>query len=56
MIELKDIQEEIRNKTHKQFELVYGYVKCKCGHIAIFFRTGYLCGTITAYPYKYNNL
>lgn len=28
-------------------------VECLCGHPAPFLRTGYICGTITAYPCKY---
>lgn len=32
-----------------------GYVvRCKCGHQAVFWKTGYICGTTTAYPCKYN--
>ena len=29
-------------------------VECKCGHAAVFMRKKFLCGTITAYPCKYN--
>ena len=50
----KELIAQIKNNTHKQFELVNGYVRCKCGYTAIFWKTGYLCGTITAYPCKYN--
>lgn len=52
---MKNQQEEIKNGTHKQFELIDGVVKCKCGyrHPAIWWKTGYICGTITAYPCKY---
>jgi hypothetical protein len=46
----------IKNGTHEQF--VYDAeaerVKCKCGHVGIWWRTAFLCGTITAYPCKYN--
>ncbi len=49
-----DYIQEIKNGTHKQFELKNGVVHCKCGHKGIYFKTGYLCGTITAYPCKYN--
>ena len=46
--------ETIKKGTHPQFLLNKDIVECKCGHVAIWFRTGYLCGTITAYPCKYN--
>lgn len=46
--------ETIKNGTHPQFLLNEDKVECKCGHVAIWVRTGYLCGTITAYPCKYN--
>ena len=46
----------IKNGTHKQF--LYNEekekVECKCGHNAVWFRTAFLCGTITAHPCKYN--
>ena len=46
----------IKNGTHQQFLLnnEKGRVECKCGHVAIWWHTGYVCGTITAYPCKYN--
>lgn len=46
----------VKNGTHKQFQFnsQKERVECKCGHSAIWFQTGYLCGTITAYPCKYN--
>lgn len=50
----KEEAEQIRNGTHKQFELVDSSVRCKCGHKAVFWKTGYICGTITAYPCKFN--
>lgn len=52
----KELAESIKNGTHKQFELRDGVVKCKCGYNkpAIWWKTGYICGTITAYPCKYN--
>ena len=28
-------------------------VTCRCGHAAVWFRTGFICGTITAYPCEY---
>lgn len=48
--------EAIKNDAHPQFLLNKDRVECKCGHVAIWFRTGYLCGTITAYPCKYNKM
>lgn len=41
------------SKENTQFILINGKVKCKCGYNAIWWRTGYICGTITAYPCKY---
>jgi len=28
-------------------------VECKCGHVAVFMRQSFLCGTVTAYPCKH---
>lgn len=52
----KEIAKEIREGTHKQFILNVDKerVECKCGHVAVFLKTDFLCGTITAYPCKYN--
>ena len=54
--ELNELHKSIANGTDKQF--VYNRdkdrVECRCGHAAVFWRSGYLCGTITAYPCKYN--
>lgn len=51
-----DLMTDIKNGTHKQF--VYNTeltrVDCRCGHPAVWWKTGFLCGTITAYPCKYN--
>jgi len=48
--------EIIRSGKHKQF--VYDTekerVKCRCGHVAVWWETGFLCGTITAYPCRFN--
>ncbi|HEY5392457.1 MAG TPA: hypothetical protein VIJ57_10105, partial [Hanamia sp.] len=46
----------VRNGTHKQFvfDSKAEQVKCKCGHNAVWWKTGFICGTITAYPCKYN--
>ncbi len=47
---------EVKAGTHKQFVLnsEKKKVECRCGHVAIWWRTGYLCGTITAYPCRFN--
>lgn len=52
----QELVNKIKSNTHHQFELskVTGEVVCKCGRPAVYFRDGYLCGTITAYPCKYN--
>jgi hypothetical protein len=46
---------EVKAGTHKQF--IFNdkkeRVECRCGHAAVWWKTGYLCGTITAYPCKY---
>lgn len=47
---------EVKAGTHKQFifNSEKERVECRCGHVAIWWETGYLCGTITAYPCKFN--
>ena len=47
---------DIKAGTHEQFifNSKEEQIKCKCGCKAIWWRTGYLCGSITAYPCKYN--
>lgn len=47
---------EVKAGTHKQFifNSEKERVECRCGHVAIWWKTGYLCGTITAYPCKFN--
>jgi hypothetical protein len=54
--EIKSLTTEIKQGTHAQFVLDSdsNKVYCKCGHVAVFWQTGYLCGTITAYPCKFN--
>ena len=46
----------VKNGTHKQFLYIEKKEKviCKCGNNAVWFRNAFLCGTITAYPCKYN--
>lgn len=55
-MELSEIQSLIKKGDHFQFTIDPGsnVVFCRCGRIAIFFKTGYLCGSITAYPFKFN--
>lgn len=53
MTALEAIQKEIKEGKHKQFELKET-VKCRCGLKAIFWKTGYLCSSITAYPCEYS--
>ena len=52
----KRVLAEVRAGTHKQFILntEKERVECRCGHVAVWWKTGYLCGTITAYPCKFN--
>ena len=47
---------EVKAGNHKQFVLNTDKerVECRCGHVAIWWRTGYLCRTITAYPCRFN--
>ena len=47
---------EIKEGNHKQFifDKENENVICRCGHIAIWWNTNYICGTITAYPCIYN--
>jgi len=51
-----EMLKSIKEGTHTQFRLnkEKDNVECKCGQVAIWWRTGYLCPTITAYPCKYN--
>ena len=52
----KEYAEQIKSGNHPQF--VYdkdkGKVVCRCGHAAVMLRSSFMCGTITAYPCKYN--
>jgi hypothetical protein len=47
---------EIRDGKHKQFiwNKEKEKVTCRCGHAAVFMKNEFVCGTITAYPCKYN--
>jgi hypothetical protein len=52
---MKEVIEQIKNGTHKQFFIKADKVFCKCGCIAVAFKNeGYLCSTITAYTCKFN--
>lgn len=55
-METQELLKQIKDGNHKQFILnnQKENVECRCGYNAIWYRTGYLCGTITAYPCKYN--
>lgn len=55
---LNELRQSILDGTDKQFVFNNDkeQVECRCGRKAIFWSTGYLCGTITAYPCKYNKL
>ena len=52
----KPMLAEVKDGTHKQFQLnrEKQRVECKCGQVAIWWKTGYLCSTITAYPCRFN--
>lgn len=54
----KALLESVKSGNDKQFILnkEKEKVECRCGHAAIWWGTGYLCGTITAYPCKFNKL
>lgn len=42
------------NDSQFVFDKETNSIKCKCGYSAVWMRTGFVCGTITAYPCKYN--
>ncbi len=46
---------EIKTGKHIQFVLKKE-IECKCGQKAIWWKTDYICRTVTAYPCKYNKL
>lgn len=48
----EELLKQIKEGKHHQF-ILNGVVKCKCGCNAIWWKTGYLCSSITAYPCKY---
>lgn len=55
-MEEKELVKLISNDKHSQF--IYNKeknrIECRCGHAAVWWKTGYICGTITAYPCEYN--
>lgn len=55
---LRKLREEILSDKHPQFVFnrEQEQVKCRCGHNAVWWKTGFICGTITAYPCKYNKI
>lgn len=54
----EELAKQIRNGNHPQFVFnkEKDRVECRCGHAAVWWKTGYICGTITAYPCKFNKL
>jgi len=54
----KSIFEQIKEGSHKQFvfDKECETVLCRCSHVAVWWNRNYLCGTITAYPCKYNKI
>jgi len=54
--EIRKLLLEVKGGSHKQFEFdkEQQKVKCKCGHSAVWWKTNYICGTITAHPCKFN--
>lgn len=57
-MELDEIINTIKKGNDAQFtyDKKTNTIKCKCGYTAIWIRTGFVCGTITAYPCEYNKL
>lgn len=55
-MEKQELVDQILRDEHPQFVLnkEKEQVECRCGWVAIWNRTGYLCGTITAYPCEYS--
>lgn len=49
----KELAKEIKSDNHPQFVL-NNTVRCRCGGKAIWWKTGYLCETVTARPCKYS--
>jgi hypothetical protein len=55
-MEKEEPAKQIKSGDHPQFTYNNGkrQVECRCGHAAVWWRTGYICGTITAYPCEYS--
>ena len=52
---MKNLLQEIKSGNHPQFICNKdAQIVCRCGHSAVQVSNGYVCGTITAYPCKYN--
>ena len=61
MIETFEKEEQLKKEKElelekSQFSLdeTEGKMKCKCGSVAVFWKTGYICSSITAYPCEYS--
>jgi len=54
----KSTFQQIKEGIHKQFlfDNEDEIVVCRCGHVAVWWNTNYICGTITAYPCKYSKI
>lgn len=54
-LSIDEVLKSINEGTHPQFTTNEdGHIICKCGHNAVEFRGGFICGTVTAYPCSYN--
>jgi hypothetical protein len=61
MIETFEKEEQLKKEKELELEKSQfsldekeGKMKCKCGSVAVFWKTGYICGSITAYPCEYS--